>query len=228
MELNLQNPTHALVSHCHMMLHQMLGAGHKPLMYIMSPGTRRAIIESAVKDKAVELAKDRPWWKKAFWRKEPSVESLVAVPACLLGVPICPNEFMPDGMVQLQALPVITQQGVHMNGKGYVPDEQIRKEQAADMAQESPFWRREPVAVPVQAQAGQVPTLDDLAQGDGPRPSPSDILIKAMADIDGVKHIAVLEIMHNGGVEACTNMDHTTLTGAIQKFALWVAMNGRD
>jgi hypothetical protein len=129
-------------------------------------------------------------------------------------VPILQNQYLPDGYVTLQFAPTLQPRPVP-----------VPAQQAAPVPG-NPFVRREPMPVQEAPINETGPTLEDIASGSDGMPTVSDVLIKAIEAAEKVKHVAVLRIYNNGDVDASSNMDHTTLTGAIQKFQIWAMQNG--
>lgn len=75
------------------------------------------------------------------------------------------------------------------------------------------------------AENGDTPTLDQLATSNG-KASPSDILIKAMTDIDHIKQVVVIRVHQNNDVDLCLNANQFEAAGILEKARVWLMMQG--
>lgn len=75
------------------------------------------------------------------------------------------------------------------------------------------------------AQNGDTPTLDQLATSNG-KVSPSDILIKAMTDIDHIKQVVVIRVHDNNDVTMSMNCNTFEANGILTKAMHWLMMQG--
>ena len=69
-----------------------------------------------------------------------------------------------------------------------------------------------------------VPTLTDMAKGDGL--TPTAVLIKAMENLDDIKHVVVIRVHHNDDVELCLTSNLFEAQGIVQKAQYWLATRG--
>jgi hypothetical protein len=89
------------------------------------------------------------------------------------------------------------------------------------------FWKKDRVDAMDGVAAGEIrPTLNDLSSGNGERPSASDVLMKAMDDVDDLNGVVVVRVHRNGSVDLCLNVDQFAAQGVLQRAQMYLAQRG--
>jgi hypothetical protein len=195
---------------CQSMLNQALANGATPLVFLMNQATHQELTDTCHAQAYLKQSRLKRWYFRA--RKKRLI--LLAV----FGVPIADNNYMPPGMVSLQAIhpfqfqPQPLQQA--QPAQGY-------QQQNADGG--TPFQEKLRIE---EAPVPDAPTLRDLASSNDGRPGCSDILIKAMERVDDMKSVVVIRVFRNEDVDLCLNCGSNEAVGIIQKAQIWIAMRG--
>lgn len=209
-----------ILTFCRGMLNQALTMGGVPLVYVMNRNTRKHITELSADFAAPHMSAAQRLLLK-LRKKQLSLQ-------VLFGVPIIENNYLIDGFVSLQVVPGTMRPTPQMQQAAREQGIAVHDTEAPANAPANPdpaqSWFTEKRKAHLQGEE-TAPSLQDLSAGEGGITC-SDILMKAFEGVEKVKHVAVLRIYHNGDIDASSNMDNTTLTGAIQKFQVWVHQQG--
>ena len=163
-------------------------------------------------------------------------------------MPILQNQFMPDGFVSLQFIPrgPQMQQGAAMPAgapsvqaqANSAPGEWPFAKKEELRIQEAPAEELEPAVPPEIAGAaprpgicglteGSARQLYDLSRCTGDSPSVTDVLIKALDDVDRIKQVVVIRVHNNQDVDLSLNCNQFEATGILEKARIWLAMRER-
>lgn len=220
----------ALLAASRALIDQVIARGQVPVAYLMNPRTAQAIAETlAAAHKARLSTFQRLWLRIRHGSAAPRLETLY-------GVPIIQADYLPDGGVLLQVgdraalgqnpgcAPLAT--AGQVNASPQVNAERLKAAEA-----DPEFWKRERVQGMMDAMdgvaAGEIrPTLNDLSSGGGGRPSASDVLMKAMDDVDDLNGVVVVRVHRNGSVDLCLNVDQFAAQGVLQRAQMFLAQRG--
>ena len=220
----------ALLAASRALIDQVIARGQVPVAYLMNPRTAQAIAETlAAAHKARLSTLRRLWMRIRHGSAAPRLETLY-------GVPVIQADYLPDGGVLLQvgdraalgqnpgcAPPPAAEQGK--------PSPQANAERLKAAEADPEFWKRERVQGMMDAMdgvaAGEIrPTLNDLSSGSEGRPSASDVLMKAMDNVDDLNGVVVVRVHRNGAVDLCLNVDQFAAQGVLQRAQMYLAQRG--
>lgn len=215
------NPT--LTQQATLLIAQARAAGQMPLVFYMNSNTVRMVIEEATtvtqkRQSALGRLIDRLRGRKTPERMER-----------LLGVTVVENPTLSDGIIGLQA--AVTQPQVPMSGKmGDVAGGLANN--GPQPAQEMPNALNPNAAMPEFEKRERVeptedgnPKLADFVSANE-RVTPTDVLIKAMGDIDRITRVVVIRVYDNGDVDMSLNASALETVGILEKARVWLMMRG--
>jgi len=221
-----------LLAASRVMVDQVIARGQVPVMFLMNRATSQALAETlAAAYRERQSTFWRLWLRIRHGKVAPRLESLH-------GIPVAQADYLPDGGLFLQVadraqvgLPAAP--GVPTSTRppaGMEQAAQDARQQLAARGEE--FWKKDRIqalndAMDGVAGPGEIrPTLNDLSSGGGARPSASDVLMKAMEDVDDLNGIVVVRVHRNGNVDLCLNVDQFAAQGVLQKAQQYLFMKG--
>jgi len=219
-----------LLATSRVMVDQVIARGQVPVAYLMNPRTAQAVAETlAAAHKARLSTFGRLWLRIRHGHAAPRLEALY-------GVPVIQADYLPDGGIVLQ---VGDRAGMGQNSSCAPPaaagqantSPQVNAERLKAAEADPEFWKKERVQGMNDAMdgvaAGEIrPTLNDLSSGNGERPSASDVLMKAMDDVDDLNGVVVVRVHRNGSVDLCLNVDQFAAQGVLQRAQMFLAQRG--
>jgi hypothetical protein len=151
-----------------------------------------------------------------FWLRKGGIAPRLET---LCGIPVMISPMMADGGLFLSAMG---------NTPGFSRPQGQHSPQATPAQPGTPaeFVKREAVAQADGAADEVRPTLDDLSQGSGDRPSAGDVLMKAMDGAENLAGVVVIRVHKNSDVDLCLNMNQFETQGVLQKAQQWLMMRG--
>ena len=190
------------------MVQTVIARGQQPVAFILNEATAKAIAELTIGNAKQRMSLlGRSW----FWLTKCDIQPRLEF---LCGVPVIITPTMQDGDMFLQAMSLGTSQQA-------VADKQA----AAGVLAE--FVKREPISESASLCVDEVrPTLDDLSKGDGDRPSSSDVLMKAMENVDDLIGVVIVRVHRNNDIDICLNTNQFETQGILQKAQQWLMMRG--
>jgi hypothetical protein len=212
------------------MVDQVIARGQVPVMFLMNRATSQALAETLAAAYRERLSTFRRLWLRIRHGKAaPQLEALY-------GVPVIQADYLPDGGIVLQ---VGDRAGMGQNSSCAPPaaagqantSPQVNAERLKAAEADPEFWKKERVQGMNDAMdgvaAGEIrPTLNDLSSGNGERPSASDVLMKAMDDVDDLNGVVVVRVHRNGSVDLCLNVDQFAAQGVLQRAQMFLAQRG--
>lgn len=191
--------------------------GLTPMAFVMNRATQEHIAEELwLVHRARMSALARFWHWLRHGRSIPLMDTLH-------GLPVMENAMLQDGGVFLQST------GTEAQGGMGVTD---GLEQAAKAAAEenqrrgAEFWEKQRVNPPAVPNQDAAPTLNDLASGNGERPTASDVLIKALDHADELAGVVVIRIYANKDLDMAMNVDPYACQGILAKAQQYLFMKG--
>jgi len=201
----------ALIHHCNIMVQTAFAQGHKPVVFLMNATTKAALAETLL---YAEKTRRSAWARLMVWYRGEKFEL-----THLLGVPVCENNYLPDGFISLQ----VAQDGAGVVGAVEAEEDEDGPETPA-AAPENPFARLDRVEPPAGDHA---PTLSDLAASTSGQMTPSAVLMKSMEDCDDLASIIVVRVHRNNNVSMCMTCNSFEATGVLNRAQMWLAMRGQ-
>jgi hypothetical protein len=212
------------------MVDQVIARGQVPVMFLMNRATSQALAETLAAAYRERLSTFRRLWLRIrHGHAAPRLEALY-------GVPVIQADYLPDGGIVLQ---VGDRAGMGQNSSCAPPaaagqantSPQVNAERLKAAEADPEFWKKERVQGMNDAMdgvaAGEIrPTLNDLSSGNGERPSASDVLMKAMDDVDDLNGVVVVRVHRNGSVDLCLNVDQFAAQGVLQRAQMFLAQRG--
>jgi hypothetical protein len=199
------------------MLSAVIARGQTPLAFIMAESTAGEIAQLAYEaDLKRQSALKRMISEARFKGHAPKLESLH-------GLPVVLHPKMAPGNMALQTT------GSPHAALAMPPGNEanVGQQQANAAADQIPpeFVRREKVAAgPAEDEVR--PTLDDFSSSGSDRPSCSDVLIKAMTDIDKVAGVIVIRVYPNEDIDMGLNIGGNAAQGVLMKAMHYLQMRG--
>jgi hypothetical protein len=181
-------------------LAKVLSSGQQPIAFLMSQATALSISEQFLVIYKRRLSLAGRFW---FWLTKRNVPPRLDT---LCGLPVMISPVMMDGGIILQSVP----QGVP----------QANSPRPGPPAE---FVKKEPVEPPTEP---ETPSLGDLAQGSNGVPSVSDILIKALENVEDLKQVVVIRVHQNNDVDLSLNCNQFEASGVLQRAMQWLMMRG--
>lgn len=207
----MQQPT--LIQIAQQMMQRVVQSGQAPVCFMMNANTSRAISETMV----VECKKRMSLFDRfMFWARKRNIAPRLET---LCGIPVVISPMMQDGGLFLSSMG---------NAPGFSQPQGQHAPQAAPAQPNPPaeFVKREAVSQADGAGGDVRPTLDDLSQGSGDRPSSSDVLMKAMDGAENLMGVVVVRVHRNGDVDLCLNTNQFETQGVLQRAQQWLMMRG--
>lgn len=190
------------------MVQTVIARGQQPVAFMLNEATAKAIADLTIGNAKQRISVLSRFW---LWFAKRNIQPRLEF---LCGVPVIVTPTMQDGGIFLQAM-----------ARGPVQQEVADKQAASVVPAE--FLKREPVADSASPCVGEVrPTLDDLSKGDGDRPSSSDVLMKAMENVDDLIGVVVVRVHRNNDIDLCLNTNQFETQGILQKAQQWLMMRG--
>ena len=219
-----------LLATSRVMVDQVIARGQVPVMFLMNRATSQALAETLAAAYRERLSTFRRLWLRIrHGHAAPRLEALY-------GVPVIQADYLPDGGIVLQ---VGDRAGMGQNSSCAPPaaagqantSPQVNAERLKAAEADPEFWKKERVQALNDAMdgvaAGEIrPTLNDLSSGNGERPSASDVLMKAMDDVDDLNGVVVVRVHRNGSVDLCLNVDQFAAQGVLQHAQMFLAQRG--
>jgi hypothetical protein len=205
----MQQPTLAQVAT--QMIQQVVARGQQPIMFVMNANTALAISNLMIDEHKKRMSLVGRFW---FWLRKmgtpPRLESLH-------GLPVMISPHMQDGGIWLQSagpvsgVPVVSQPapGGQVNQQSPPPE----------------FVQRQAIAQ-ADGAAEEAPSLAELSKATSAGPSVSDILIKALENVEDLKQVVVIRVHHNDDVDLSLNCNQFEASGVLQKAHQWLMMWG--
>jgi hypothetical protein len=216
-----------LLAASRVMVDQVIARGQVPVMFFMNRATSQALAETLAAAYRERLSTFRRLWLRIQRGKAvPQLESLH-------GIPVGRADYLPDGGLFLQSVdraqmgqPAAPAVPTSMGPPaGLEQAAQDARQQLAARGEE--FWKKDRVDAMDGVAAGEIrPTLNDLSSGNGERPSASDVLMKAMDDVDDLNGVVVVRVHRNGSVDLCLNVDQFAAQGVLQRAQMFLAQRG--
>ena len=216
-----------LLAASRVMVDQVIARGQVPVMFFMNRATSQALAETLAAAYRERLSTFRRLWLRIQHGKAaPQLESLH-------GIPVGRADYLPDGGLFLQSVdraqmgqPAAPAVPTSMRPPaGMEQAAQDARQQLAARGEE--FWKKDRVDAMDGVAAGEIrPTLNDLSSGNGERPSASDVLMKAMDDVDDLNGVVVVRVHRNGSVDLCLNVDQFAAQGVLQRAQMFLAQRG--
>jgi len=220
-----------LLAASRVMVDQVIARGQVPVMFFMNRATSQALAETLAAAYRERLSTFRRLWLRIQRGKAvPQLESLH-------GIPVGRADYLPPGGLFLQSVdraqmgqPAAPAVPTSMRPPaGMEQAAQDARQQLAARGEE--FWKKDRVQALNDAMdgvaAGEIrPTLNDLSSGNGERPSASDVLMKAMDDVDDLNGVVVVRVHRNGSVDLCLNVDQFAAQGVLQRAQMYLAQRG--
>lgn len=204
----MQQPT--LIQVAAQMMEKARQVGSQPVAFLMNETTARSISELVIGDYKKRMSVAGRFW---FWARKRNIPPRLET---LCGIPVLITPTMDDGGLFLQSMARMP---------GFSPGQGQHSPQATPGPPEE-FVKREPVTQADGAADEVRPTLDDLSQGSGDRPSSSDVLMKAMDGAEGLMGVVVVRVYKNGDVDLCLNTNQFETAGVLNKAMQWLMMRG--
>ena len=202
-----------IVDHASEMLVSATQRGLTPVAFMMSGNTMRAIAQDAW-----EVRKRRMSVLGRFWQRLLRGHDVPRL-EYFHGLAVAQADFLPDGLITLQAVRP-------MGGQGYGQHPQVTDQSAANAPPEG-FMERVPAPAGDLPEGEVRPTLNDLSSGTGERPSSSDVLMKALERADELKGVVVVRVLQNGDIDLCLNVDQFAAQGVLQRAQYWLMQRGQ-
>jgi hypothetical protein len=216
-----------LLAASRVMVDQVIARGQVPVMFFMNRATSQALAETLAAAYRERLSAFRRLWLRIQRGKAvPQLESLH-------GIPVGRADYLPPGGLFLQSVdraqmgqPAAPAVPTSMRPPaGMEQAAQDARQQLAARGEE--FWKKDRVDAMDGVAAGEIrPTLNDLSSGNGERPSASDVLMKAMDDVDDLNGVVVVRVHRNGSVDLCLNVDQFAAQGVLQRAQMFLAQRG--
>jgi hypothetical protein len=216
-----------LLAASRVMVNQVIARGQIPVMFFMNRATSQALAETLAAAYRERLSTFRRLWLRIQRGKAvPQLESLH-------GIPVGRADYLPPGGWFLQSVdraqmgqPAAPAVPTSMRPPaGLEQAAQDARQQLAARGEE--FWKKDRVDAMDGVAAGEIrPTLNDLSSGNGERPSASDVLMKAMDDVDDLNGVVVVRVHRNGSVDLCLNVDQFAAQGVLQRAQMYLAQRG--
>jgi hypothetical protein len=216
-----------LLAASRVMVDQVIARGQVPVMFFMNRATSQALAETLAAAYRERLSTFRRLWLRIQRGKAvPQLESLH-------GIPVGRADYLPPGGLFLQSVdraqmgqPAAPAVPTSMRPPaGMEQAAQDARQQLAARGEE--FWKKDRVDAMDGVAAGEIrPTLNDLSSGNGERPSASDVLMKAMDDVDDLNGVVVVRVHRNGSVDLCLNVDQFAAQGVLQRAQMYLAQRG--
>jgi hypothetical protein len=216
-----------LLAASRVMVDQVIARGQVPVMFFMNRATSQALAETLAAAYRERLSTFRRLWLRIQRGKAvPQLESLH-------GIPVGRADYLPPGGLFLQSVdraqmgqPAAPAVPTSMRPPaGLEQAAQDARQQLAARGEE--FWKKDRVDAMDGVAAGEIrPTLNDLSSGNGERPSASDVLMKAMDDVDDLNGVVVVRVHRNGSVDLCLNVDQFAAQGVLQRAQMYLAQRG--
>ncbi len=205
----------ALIHHCNAMVQHAIANGGKPVVFLMSETTKSAIAETLLHVERQRRSAFSRFW---HWLRGEKFEL-----THLMGVPVIVNLHLPDGYVSLQVAQERADSGQEPGAS--LTQANLGAAGALDGQESSgnPFMRRERV----EPEEDKIPTLAELSSSGNGSISPSDVLMKAMTDVDDLAGIVVVRVHRNQDVDLCMSCNSFEAQGVLNRAQMWLAMRGQ-